>query len=149
MPQSLSRVFIHLIFSTKNRYPFLENEEIRAAMHAYLGGVVKTLGSEAVSIGGVTDHVHLLVVLPRTLTIADFMKELKRVSSLWAHENGMEKFHWQSGYGAFSVSQSNVDQVDAYIRNQVEHHKNVSFQDEYRLFLRKHAIPYKEEYLWD
>lgn len=151
MPQSLARVVIHTVFSTKDRFPFLQNPAYRAEVHAYLGGCVKTLGSLPIQIGGVADHVHLLTTLPRTLAIADFVKELKRVSTNWIHERGAEwaKFHWQAGYCAFSVSESNVPQVIHYIETQEEHHRTITFQDEFRALLRKHNLTWDEEYVWD
>ena len=102
-------------------------------------------------IGGVADHVHLLTMFPRTITIADFVKETKRVSSIWVHEGeaGSDSFHWQSGYGVFSVSQSQVDTVRRYIECQEEHHRRVSFQEEYREFLKRHNVAFDERYVWD
>lgn len=102
-------------------------------------------------IGGVEDHVHILCLMPRTRTVADVVKETKRVSTRWLQEQDLTltDFHWQSGYGVFSVSQSNVNAVMSYIRSQEEHHRKVSFQDEYRAFLRKHAVDFDEKYVWD
>ena len=148
MSQSLSRIYLHIIFSTKDRYPYLENREIRAELHAYLGGVAKSIDCQPVIVGGVADHVHVLVCFPRTKTVADVVKELKRASSVWLKGNLSNKFSWQAGYGVFSVSQSNVDQVKRYIRDQEAHHSLVSFQDEYRQFLEKHSVVYDENYIW-
>lgn len=149
MSQSLSRLFVHVIFSTKGRYPFLEDSAQRAELHAYLGEVAKRIGFQPVRVGGVADHVHLLLIQPRTATIADCVKEVKRVSTKWMKEKGNSKFAWQAGYGVFSVSQSNVNEVEAYIRDQDVHHRVLSFQDEYRVFLQKHAVAYDERYVWD
>ena len=151
MPQSLDQVYLHTIFSTKDRYPFFQTPEHQKELHAYLASVCKNLKCPAVRIGGVTDHVHLLTRLPRTVTIADFVKETKRVSSLWLHDRGKDwnKFHWQAGYGVFSVSASNVPQVENYITNQSEHHRRQTFQEEYREFLQRHQVEFDERYVWD
>lgn len=118
-------------------------------MHAYLAGISKTLKLSPVEIGGVADHVHMLVILPRNQSISDCVKEVKRNSSVWAKEKGMDKFAWQTGYGVFSVSQSNVPEVVKYIKKQEIHHRSLSFQDEYRLLLKKHSTEYDERYVWD
>src|ERR1700682_2106432 len=132
MPQSLSAVYIHLVFSTKERRPFLKDETIRASLHSQLGGISKTLRCAPIINGGVEDHVHLLARLGRTITQAEWVKELKRVSNLWLKERGREyaDFEWQGGYADFSVSQSNLDRVKQYIACQEEHHKKIGFQDE-------------------
>ena len=151
MPQSLSCVHVHLVFSTKDREPFLRNADIRSEMHAYLGGVSKKLDCTPVIIGGVEDHVHLLCRLARTLSQADWVKELKRVSSIWIKQRGPElaAFAWQGGYGAFSVSDSAMDKTRDYISCQEEHHKKQTFQDEYRAFLRRHALEWDERFVWE
>lgn len=151
MPQSLSAVYIHLVFSTKGRRPFLQDETIRESLHAYLGGISKHLGCLPLITGGAEDHVHCLARFGRTITQAEWVKELKRVSNLWLKEQGREfrHFEWQGGYADFSVSQSNLEQVKAYIANQPEHHRKLSFQDELRALLRRHAIECDERYLWD
>ncbi len=151
MPQSLSVVHIHLVFSTKNRVPYLRAADLRAEMHAYLGGVSATFDCPPILVGGTEDHVHLLCRLGRTKSQSDWVKEIKRVSSTWIkkRESQMRDFAWQAGYGAFSVSASNVKKVQAYIAGQEEHHRKVSFQDEYRAFLRKHGIEWDERYVWD
>ena len=151
MPQSLSAVYVHLVFSTKERRPFLRDQKLRQALHAYLGGISKTLDCPPIIVGGIEDHVHLLARFGRTITQADWMKELKRVSNLWLKEQspGYSDFQWQGGYAAFSVSQSNLDQVRAYIAKQEEHHRKLNFQDELRLLLRKHNVEWDERYMWD
>ena len=142
MPQSISSVHIHLVFSTKNREPFLRNAEIRKEMHSYLGGVSKKLDCSPLIVGGTEDHVHLLCRLARTITQADWVKETKRVSSLWIkqRDHALAAFAWQGGYGAFSVSTSAIDKTCKYIADQQEHHKKQTFQDEYRVFLYGHKI---------
>jgi len=152
MPQSLSAVYIHLVFSTKERRAFLQDEKVRNALHAYLGGISKQLECPPLRIGGVEDHVHILARLGRTITQAEWVKELKRVSSLWLKEQqGREyaDFQWQGGYAGFSVSQSNLARVTEYIARQEEHHRKVTFQDELRALLRKHEIEFDERYVWD
>lgn len=151
MPQSLARVYLHIIFSTKDRQPMFRTKELRDELHAYMAGVVKRLGCEPVEVGGIADHVHLLVLQSRTLSIADSVKETKRVSTNWVQGRGgvFANFRWQAGYGVFSVSQSNAEEVSQYIQNQEEHHRKLSFQDEYRAFLRKHAASFDESYVWD
>ena len=151
MPQSLDQVYIHTIFSTKDRYPFFQTPDLQRDLHAYMASVTGKLKCPAIQIGGVADHVHLLTRLPRTITIAEFVKETKRVSSLWLHERGDEwkAFHWQAGYGVFSVSASRVAIVQKYIAGQAEHHRKQTFQDEYREFLQKHGVEFDERYVWD
>jgi putative transposase len=151
MPQSISRVVIHTVFSTKGREPAFQNAACRSEVHAYLGGCAKTLDCLPIQIGGVADHVHLLTTLPRTLCIADFVKEVKRVSTGWIQERGglFTQFHWQAGYDCFSVSESMVPKVVRYIEGQEEHHRVITFQDEYRELLRRHGQTWDEQYLWD
>jgi REP element-mobilizing transposase RayT len=151
MPQSLSYVHLHLIFSTKNREPWLRDPGLRGEMHAYLGGVSKELDCPPIAIGGVEDHVHMLARFGRGTTQSDWVKELKRVSSKWIKERHprMADFAWQSGFGVFSVSPSSMDSVVRYIENQEEHHRKQGFQDEFRAFLTKHRITWDERYVWD
>ena len=151
MSQSLSVVYIHLVFSTKERRPFLRDQKLRATLHAYLGGISKQLQCPPIIAGGVEDHVHLLARFGRTVSQADWVKELKRVSNQWLKEQAMDfaDFEWQGGYADFSVSQSNLAQVKEYIARQEEHHRKMSFQDELRTLLRKHEIEWDERYLWD
>ena len=151
MPQSLSAVYIHLVFSTKERRPFLRDKVIRESLHAYAGAVSKQLGCPPLKVGGVEDHVHLLCRLARTITQAEWVKEIKRVSSLWLKEQSRDylDFQWQGGYADFSVSQSNLAEVSQYIAEQEQHHKKMSFQDELRALLRKHNIEWDEGYVWD
>ena len=150
MPQSLSAVYIHLVFSTKERRPFLCDLEIRAAMHSYLGGISKQLGCAPIVTGGIEDHVHLLARMSRTVTQAEWVKELKRVSNLWVKKQfSIREFEWQGGYADFSVSASNPDRVKEYIERQEEHHRKSSFQNELRSLLRKHHVEWDEKYVWD
>jgi putative transposase len=150
LPQSLSRVLVHLIFSTKNREPVLV-PEIRTELQAYLAGVLREEQCPALQVGGVADHVHLLFGLSRTVTVAQVVEQVKTSSSKWIKPKGaaFTEFHWQAGYGAFSVSQSNAGAVARYIRNQEEHHRKVTFQEEYRRFLKRYQVGYDERYVWD
>ena len=151
MPQSLSAVYIHLIFSTKERRPFLRDPALRECLHAYLGSVSRQLECPPIRVGGAEDHVHLLCRFARTITQAEWVKELKRVSNGWLKEQRRElfDFQWQGGYADFGVSQSNLDRVTRYIIEQGEHHKKRSFQDELRTLLRKHNLEWDERYVWD
>jgi len=151
MPQSLSKIWTHLIFSTKNRYPFLSDEPLRTDMHAYLASILKVRNCPTVIVGGVSDHVHALFVLSKNHSIADIVYELKRSSSKWAktQDPTLRKFHWQSGYGAFSVSESHVDTVRKYIEKQEQHHRRRTFEEEFREFLKKYNVAYDERYVWD
>jgi len=151
MPQSLSAVYIHLVFSTKERRPFLRDRETREALHAYLGGISKTLDCPPITVGGMEDHVHVLARFGRKITQAEWIKELKRVAHLWLTEQSQAyaDFQWQGGYADFSVSPSNLERVKEYITNQEAHHRKLSFQDEIRALLRKHNIEWDERYVWD
>lgn len=151
MSQSLVKLWVHLIFSTKNRYPFLSDRALRLDMHAYLASMLRSNNCETTIVGGVEDHVHALFALSKNHSLAFVVKEIKRTSSAWIKDvSGQYKnFHWQAGYGGFSVSQSQVEEVAIYIQQQEEHHKRVSFQDEYRAFLRKFGVEFDERYVWD
>lgn len=149
MPQSLSAVYIHLVFSTKERYPFFRDTTLRNELHSFLGGVSKTLHCPPIIVGGVEDHVHLLSRFGRTIAQAEWVKELKRVSNLWLKEQGVRGFAWQGGYADFSVSLSNVERVKEYIANQEEHHKKMGFQEELRKLLTVHGLEWDERYVWD
>jgi REP element-mobilizing transposase RayT len=143
MPQSLSCIYIHAVFSTKNRSPFLTDTVFRAELHAYLGGISKKLDCQPVAVGGIEDHVHILFRLSRTITIADWMKEVKRVSSMFA-KTRIAEFSWQGGYGAFSVDIASLDRIAAYVRNQAQHHQKLTFQDELRQLITEHGIDWDE-----
>jgi REP element-mobilizing transposase RayT len=151
MPQSHAQVWLHIIFSTKDRRPFLQKETFRTEMFRMLAHHVKESKCTSASVGGYSDHVHLLLGLSRTLTIAKLVEDVKTETSKWAkhHKDGSSVFSWQSGYGAFSVSHSLMATVDQYIRNQIEHHAKLTFQDEYRRICEKHNIEIDERYVWD
>jgi REP element-mobilizing transposase RayT len=150
MAQSLAKIYVHLIFATRNREPLLR-DSVREDLHGYLGGILRDLDSPFAAINSEPDHVHVLFVLARTRALSELVGQLKRGSSAWLKTQGtaFNAFHWQNGYGAFSVSQSSVDEVCDYIRRQREHHQRVSFQDEFRAFLRRYEIEFDERYVWD
>ncbi|MFT5470827.1 MAG: putative transposase [Verrucomicrobiales bacterium] len=150
MPQSLHSNFVHIIFSTKNRERNITGN-IAARIYSYLAGIVKDHGAVPISINGMPDHVHLLVKSSKNISDADFLKELKGGSSRWINDTNLVsgQFKWQAGYGWFSVSPKDTDQVESYIRNQAEHHKVTTFEDEFRKFLKTYRIDYDERYVWD
>jgi REP element-mobilizing transposase RayT len=150
MPQSLAKILVHIIFSTKNRKPFIRDDIIKD-LHAYLAGICQTYKVFVHEIGGIEDHVHLLISLPRTLTLCDLVEEIKKGSSKWIKTKGnfYQNFAWQSGYCGVSIGHSNYNVLIKYIQNQRKHHKKFSFQDEYRAFLKKYEIEYNENYVWD
>lgn len=150
MPQSLSSILVHLVFSTKNREPYI-TPEIEAELHAYLAAVFRECRSPALAVNGTTNHVHALFSLSRTVTLAEVVEEVKKRSSKWAKTKGVTQrsFQWQTGYGAFSIGRSNVDAVKKYIAGQKEHHRRKTFEEEYRSFLRKYDVEYDERYVWD
>jgi putative transposase len=149
VPQSLANILTHLIFSTKNREPLLTGKDLRPRTHAYLAGVLKDLQCPALIIGGVADHVHILCQLAKTLSVSSVMEHLKASSSKWLKTQGIRTFSWQRGYGAFSVSQSNVASVISYIEQQEEHHRTITFEEEFRLFLKRYRVAFDERYVWD
>ncbi|MBK8093638.1 MAG: IS200/IS605 family transposase [Verrucomicrobiaceae bacterium] len=149
MPQSLAQNYLHLVFSTKDRTPCL-SAEVQPRLHAYLAGTLNAIDCPALVVGGMPDHVHVLFRLSRTVTLADAVKAAKVESSKWMKQEGGEPhFAWQGGYGAFSVSASQVETVTHYIRNQAEHHRTKTFQDEFRKLLEHYQINYNEAYVWD
>jgi putative transposase len=151
MPQSLVQIYVHLVSSTKNRQPFLRDKVFRERVHAYLVGICDNLGCPSIKTGGVEDHVHLLCRFGKSIQIQDWLRDLKRDSSKWikAEQPSLAEFHWQLGYGAFSLSPAHVDALTRYIENQEEHHRRESFQDEFRRLCRKYGVPIDERYVWD
>lgn len=149
MAHSFHYVLMHVVFSTKERRPTL-TDDIRDRLFAYMGGIVRDAGGKALVINGVTDHVHCLVSMPSTVSSAEMIRMMKEKSSKWVHENFSEKrtFAWQTGYGAFSLSHSKLGEVIKYITNQEEHHRKVSFQEEFLSLLKRHGIEFDERYIW-
>jgi len=150
MPQSLSDILLHVVFSTKDRVPFLTDEAI-GPMHAYLATVARNAKCDCYRVGGVADHVHLAVRLPRTITVAQLIEELKTPSSKWVKSEypRLRDFSWQRGYGAFSIGRSDLDSLISYIDHQEEHHRKKTFQEEYLELLKELGVPYDVNYLWD
>lgn len=148
MPQTLSFNLIHIIFSTKNRIAFI-NDDILPALHAYLAGTVRGLDCDCFRVGGVADHVHIAMRLATTRTAAKVVSEIKTSSSAWMKQQGIRTFAWQRGYGLFSVSPADMDAVVRYIDQQKIHHRKRSFQDEMRAFFEKYHIEFDERYVWD
>lgn len=150
MAQSLSKVILHAVFSTKNREKTIP-AHLRASLHAYLAGVCRARGSEAYRVGGTEDHVHIACTLPRTLTMAKLLEEIKKPSSIWMkqQERGIAHFAWQSGYGIFSVGQSQLPGLLQYIDKQAEHHRTRTFKEELLELLEKYGVEYDEKYLRD
>lgn len=140
---------MHFVFSTKNRVPLLDNT-IRERLFSYIGGIIRELGGKLIEINSMPEHIHFYAYMPKTVSISKFMEIVKANSSKWVHDSfpNKDKFGWQDGYGAFSVSKSAEDTVIQYIRNQQEHHLKKSFQEEFVEFLNKHGIEYDENYLW-
>ena len=151
MAHSLSGVYVHLVFATKDRRRFLMDRVVRQDVHQYMVGITSARNSKAVIVGGVEDHVHLLINLGRTVTIADLVRDIKRGTSTWIKENGPEygDFQWQSGYAAISVGKTQIDALISYISNQEEHHNIRGFQDEYRTLLFEAGIQLDEKYMWE
>ncbi len=148
MPQSLSQILVHLVFSTKNREGLIA-DQIRDDLHAYIGGIVANLSGTLLKAGSVEDHIHLLIAHPRTSSPAQLVEVIKTGSSKWMKTKGVITFHWQNGYGAFSISPSHRPALEKYIEGQREHHRKTTFEEEYRTLLRKYGIAFDERYVWD
>jgi putative transposase len=149
MPQSLSRILLHLIFSPKNRESYFANPIVRKDLHAYLAATANHLGSPAICVGGVADHVHLVCSLSRTTSVATFVAKIKVSSNQAVRERHLSQFSWQNGYAAFSVAESTLETLTQYVSEQEKHHQKLTFQDEYRAFLNRHNVPFDERYVWD
>ena len=150
MSQSLAKNLIHLVFSTKDRRPLMD-DTVRVEFHKYSAGILRDLNSPALLMNSVNDHIHVLFNLHRTKALSDVVMELKRGTSKWLKEQGpqYQSFYWQAGFGAFSVSQSGIESVTDYIAKQAEHHRERTFQDEFRALLIRHEIEFDERYVWD
>lgn len=152
MPQSLAKVLVHIVYSTRGRRPWLKDEEIRRQLYAYKATILRdNVDTPALIIGGVEDHIHALCLLSRNFAIKKVIEEAKTETTKWLKKQGPQyaDFHWQAGYGIFSVSESKADDVKQYIANQAEHHKKKSFQDEFRELCQRHGIALDERYVWD
>ncbi len=150
MPQSLSQVYVHIIFSTKNRQNFIDSR-IENSLYEYLGGICKGLDCNPVIVGGHKNHVHILCLLSRKITQMKLLEEIKKQSSKWikTKDPAYSNFYWQDGYGIFSINPKETEKVIDYIQLQKEHHKHKSFQDEFIDFLKKYQVKYDERYIWD
>lgn len=151
MSQSLAQIYLHIVFSTQHRLTYLKDLELRSDLHAYLAGACKGQDSPALEVGGYDDHVHILYRLGKTMAPAVLVREIKRESSKWIKEQSprLSEFHWQAGYGAFSISPAHVKLLREYILRQDEHHRQESFQDEFRRLCAKYELEIDERYVWD
>lgn len=151
MPQSLAQIYLHIVFSTKERKTFLKDKALRIGLHKYLFGICENLKCPSLQIGGVEDHVHILCRFGRSIEVEELLRDLKRDSSVWIKQQpgAPSDFYWQSGYGAFSVSPSHIDPLIQYIANQEEHHHQESFQDEFRRLCKLYGVEIDERYVWD
>lgn len=150
MPQSLSKVYVHIIFSTKYRKNNID-EDIEDSLFEYIGGICKNLECNAIIVGGYRNHVHILCQLSRKITQMKLLENVKKSSSKWIKTQGQaySDFYWQNGYGIFSVNPSKIDIVKNYIKHQKEHHEKSSFKDEFSSFLKKYNVEYNNNYVWD
>jgi len=150
MPQSLSKVYVHIVFSTKYRQNLID-DAIKHELFNYLAGACKNMECNPVRVGGHRNHIHILCTLSRKIAQMDLLQEIKQTSSKWIKTKGLayKDFYWQDGYGIFSVNPAEIDRVIAYIDNQEEHHTRKAFEDEYRAFLKKYKVEYDERYVWD
>lgn len=150
MSQSLSKVYVHLVFSTKHRQPLID-DNIKPELFAYLGGICQALECHPVRVGGHHDHVHILCLLSKKIALMKLLEEVKKSSSKWMKTKGQayQNFYWQDGYGAFSVNPAEIEVVVRYIENQAKHHQKRDFQNEFRAFLHKYQVEYDERYVWD
>lgn len=147
MANSFLSLHVHVVFSTKNRERWI-HENIENELWSYMAGIIRTHGGKALQIGGMEDHIHILMMIPATIALSDFIKRIKGESSKWLSQSytEMRGFHWQDGYGAFSIGQSQIPQTITYIQNQKEHHRQNTFEQEYKSFLEKHGISYNEKF---
>jgi putative transposase len=150
MPQSVTKLYLHIVFSTKNHEPRLK-DTISKELYSYLGGILNNIECLPIKIGGYSDHIHILCRMSKKITVIKLLEEIKKSSSKWIKTKGNEfaNFYWQDGYGAFTVSPSEVDKVILYIENQEEHHRQKKFKDEYIELLKTNNTEYDERYLWD
>jgi putative transposase len=151
MAQSLAKLLVHIVFSTKHRQTFLKDETVRGELHGYTIGVLKSLESPSLAINSVDDHIHILCLQSRKIALMKLIEEIKTSTSKWMKTKGpvYRGFYWQGGYGAFSVSESKRDEVERYIHRQPEHHRRLTFQEEFRQLCTKHGIEIDERYVWD
>jgi REP element-mobilizing transposase RayT len=153
MPQSLAQIYLHLVWSTKNRHPFLQDQQVREDLWGYMQGICENLDCPSLRIGGLADHVHILCRFGRSISVADLVRDVKRDSTTWLKEQFplLSEFHWQAGYGAFSISPGHVPGLKDYIANQEQRHREnrETYQDEFRRLCRKYGVAIDERYVWD
>ncbi|MHB9023630.1 MAG: IS200/IS605 family transposase [Armatimonadota bacterium] len=149
MAGSYASLYYHLVFSTKDRLPLL-TPDVAPRIYEYMGGIIRSQGGISLRIGGVADHAHVLTTIDKTLSFADCLRDLKCNTTNWIKETfpGLQSFAWQEGYGAFTISVTGLERVKAYINRQEEHHRTVTFQEEFLEFLHRHNIPYDPRYIW-
>jgi REP element-mobilizing transposase RayT len=150
MPSTYTNLLYHIVFSTKDRIPLITND-FQEELYRYIGGIVRAEGGIQLEIGGITDHVHILAKIKPAISVSEMLAKLKANSSKWANDHKMKfrKFGWQEGYAAFTVSESQVAVVREYIRNQQEHHRKQTYQEEFVALLERHGIEYDPRDLWD
>jgi len=150
MPQSLSQILLHIVFSTRDRKKLLQST-FKKDLYSYIVGICRSNDSKCYRVGGTENHIHIACTLPRTIAVSKFIAEIKASSSRWINKNHMneEKFYWQAGFGVFSLGISQLKILTNYIDNQEEHHKEKSFQEEFKILLDKYSVEFQEEYLWN
>jgi REP element-mobilizing transposase RayT len=151
MPQSLAQIYLHIVFSTKGRVPFLKDKAFRERLYGYMVGICRNLDCPSLIINGTEDHVHILCRFSKNIAVKDFVRDLKKDSSVWikAENPDLAEFYWQGGYGAFSISPGHVDDLTNYIADQENHHRTATFQDEFRRLCKKYGVEIDERYVWD
>ena len=150
MSQSLSNILLHIVFSTKYQQKLLY-KKIRSELYSYIATIFKNKNCYCYQIGGIDDHIHISCTLAKTISTSDLIKEIKTSTSVWLKnkENNLTNFHWQNGYGVFSLSPSHLQRLCTYITNQENHHKQITFKDEFLGLLNKYNVDYDERYLWN
>jgi REP element-mobilizing transposase RayT len=147
MPHTYSRLILHIVFSTKHRFPFI-TDQYKNRLYDYIGGTIRNLDGSLIEIGGVEDHVHILTGVKPTIAPSKFLQSLKPSVTNWAIKNIDQKFGWQDGFGAFSVSDSEIEGLRSYIQNQEAHHRRVSFDDEFVMLCKRNRLTIDQQYLW-
>ncbi len=147
MPRTYTNLLFHIVFSTKERFPFITNE-YRRRLYEYIGGTIRGLGGICIEIGGVADHIHMIVRLRPNYDVSKFLQDLKPSVTRWARDNIHPKFEWQDGFGAFTIGESQVPGVRRYIQNQEEHHRKKLFDEEFKDLLEQAGIEFDERFLW-
>lgn len=150
MPGTYTKLYYHIVFSTKNRQPFID-PDIEEELYKYISGIVRNVEGACIEINGMPEHIHLLAILPPKIAVSNALRDMKANSSKWIHEtkSGLVSFAWQDGYAAFTVSKSQVDPVRHYIREQKEHHRQRDYKVELLSLLARHEVEYDERYIWD